>query len=324
MPHSDNAGAALRWRYNPFEIAFEEGGPAAFERVLPLLARGHTVGCVEEGSAGCRIAIHDATGLVAEYRGAVDPVARLLLLDADFALVTGAAPGRDGTGEARISTLDLSRLASRPAEELADLVIARLRERTAPPLRGLVLAGGESRRMGRDKAALVYHGRPQTEHLLELLGRFCAGVHVSSRPDQAASEGRRGLPQIHDRFSGFGPSGGILSALHHDPSAAWLVVACDLPLIDERVIGDLTAQRDPFCAATCYRGGDGMPEPMCAIYEPKFRLRLHHDFAEGSVCPRGALAASRIRMLDPRDPASLENVNEPGQYRRVLAAGGKR
>src|SRR4051812_48306686 len=112
------------------------------------------------------------------------------------------------------------------------------------PLLGLVLGGGQSRRMGRDKASLAYHGKPQIVHAWELLRQAGLEAYVSCRTDQAEAEGFQGLPQISDRFLGFGPMGGILSALLFRRDAAFLVLACDLPFLDKEALSHLIATRD--------------------------------------------------------------------------------
>ncbi|MFP4624449.1 MAG: hypothetical protein ACLFRX_09755, partial [Gemmatimonadota bacterium] len=83
------------------------------------------------------------------------------------------------------------------------------------------------------------------------------------------------------------------------PEAAWLVLACDRPEIDDRTVGRLLAGRDPFRFATsCRRPQDGLPEPLCAVYEPKSRLRLFQAAALGHGCPGTMLMHARIALLD--------------------------
>src|SRR5437868_4548261 len=145
----------------------------------------------------------------------------------------------------------------------------------AATLFGLVLAGGASTRMQRDKAALAYHGRPQLEWAYELLSDVCAATFVSVRPDQREEPTRAKFPQIVDRQPGTGPIAGISAALQEHPKAAWLVVACDLPFITPAVLQHLITQRDPARIATAYRSEhDGLPEPLCAIWEPQARDAL--------------------------------------------------
>ena len=186
------------------------------------------------------------------------------------------------------------------------------------PLYGLVLAGGKSSRMGQDKAALNYHGKPQIEHARDLLAGLCQEVFLSLRPDQAAPAG---WSTVSDRFSGFGPLGGILSAQHTHPKAAWLVLACDLPYLTPACLQALLAGRDPWRLATAFVSThDGLPEPLAAVWEPKSRFALHHFLALGYDCPRKVLINTRPKLLTQADPRWLDNVNHPGEYQAARAA----
>ncbi len=181
------------------------------------------------------------------------------------------------------------------------------------PVLGLVLTGGKSTRMGSDKAALNYHGQEESRRVFELLGEFCREVFISCRADQANLPGRQGLPQIHDTMTGKGPLSGILAAFEARPEATWLVVACDLPHLDREVLANLLAQRNPHRFATAYRGHQDLPEPLCALYEPKARARLYQFLAAGYDCPRKMLINSPVNVLEPLAGDRLTNVNSPGE-----------
>lgn len=99
---------------------------------------------------------------------------------------------------------------------------------------GVVLAGGESRRMGRNKALLEIEGRSLLERSLDVLNRVFREVIISSRD----SEIYAGLsfPVIEDRVKGRGPLGGLYSVL---PAAKYdyvFLAACDMPFLNEEVI----------------------------------------------------------------------------------------
>ncbi len=208
---------------------------------------------------------------------------------------------------------------------LADLA-AFLRERAlaalrSAPVHGLVLVGGRSSRMRVDKASLAYHGKPQTEHCLELLDAHCSRSFLSCRADQADQNGFKGLPQIHDTFMGMGPLGGILSALQTHRDAAWLVVACDLPFLDAATLAALMRGRDPFKIATAFAGPqDGLPEPLCAVYEPASYPRMLQFAGQGIHCPRKVILNSSSRILAAPDLRSLLNANDPDAYQAALQA----
>ena len=188
------------------------------------------------------------------------------------------------------------------------------------PLYGLLLAGGASTRMQRDKAALDYHGRPQLHWAYDLLRSHCAQVFVSVRPDQVADPIRAALPQIVDEHEGVGPIAGIAAAQSRHPEAAWLVMACDLPFVSDQTLGSLIAQRDPSRSATAFRSSsDGLPEPLCAIYEPSSRAAILASIAAGRNCPRKFLINSGVPLLDLPEPTALDNVNTPQELTRAAA-----
>ncbi|NNM67103.1 MAG: molybdopterin-guanine dinucleotide biosynthesis protein B [Spirochaetales bacterium] len=186
------------------------------------------------------------------------------------------------------------------------------------PLCGLVLTGGKSVRMGRDKAAINYRGQEQAVHAFQLLEAVCDEVFVSCRAEQSDLPGRRGLPQIHDKLLDAGPLSGILAALEFRPDAAWLVVACDLPRLNAQVLERLIQARNPFRFATAYSGFEGFPEPLCTIYEPKSFSRFYQFLAAGHSCPRKMLINSPLALLEPLDPGSLVNVNDETTYAEVI------
>lgn len=185
------------------------------------------------------------------------------------------------------------------------------------PLYGLVLAGGEAKRMGSEKALVEYDGQPQLTRAVNLLRGCCSRVAVSMRPDQNFAVAGHDAGPIRDRFLGFGPMGGVLSAMIAHPGAAWLVLACDMPLVDKQLLGQLLQERNPFRTATVFLGADDAPEPLCGIYEPKtFRLLFAH-MAQGRSSLRSALEAPSVKKIHAADTSLLQSVDTPEGYARV-------
>ena len=182
------------------------------------------------------------------------------------------------------------------------------------PLHGLVLAGGRSTRMGRDKAAIAVHGQSQLERALGLLAPLVTRAFVSVRDDQRGEPLRARHAQIVDVAGIQGPCAGIRAAQRAHPGAAWLVLACDLPLLDASTLQHLIARRDPSLLATAFRSRhDGLPEPLCAIYEPASAAALQEFLAGGRNCPRKFLIQSATLLLDQPNPEALDNVNTPDE-----------
>lgn len=188
-------------------------------------------------------------------------------------------------------------------------------------LYGLVLAGGRSSRMGQDKAALEYHGRAQLARAFGLLEKLVARAFVSVRPDQTGDPLRARFAQIVDVADGTeGPAAGIRAAQLAHPEAAWLVLACDLPWLDIATLQHLIARRDPARMATAFRSQhDGLPEPLCAIYEPAAAAALAQFLATGRNCPRKLLINSDTLLLDQPNIKALDNVNTPQELAAALA-----
>jgi len=183
------------------------------------------------------------------------------------------------------------------------------------PLYGLVLAGGRSTRMQRDKATLAYHGRTQLEWAMDLISPFVERAFVSVRPDQTQDPIRAKFPQIVDRQDNLGPIAGIMSAQAEHPDVAWLVLACDLPFLDAATLKHLVWARQEDRPATAYRSShDGLPEPLCAIYEPSSREAIAAYVATGKNCPRKFLIRSEAHLIEEPNPRALDNVNTPEEY----------
>ena len=173
--------------------------------------------------------------------------------------------------------------------------------------------------MSVDKSELAYHGKPQSRYCFELLSSICPKVYISNRREQESNPGHDELPQIPDHleYIGRGPLTGILSAMKEYPSVAWLVLACDLPLVTIGTLKGLMINRDIYKLATAYRSvHDHLPEPLCAIYEPHGSDILRDFFRRGLYCPRKILMNSDVKLID-LDDLALENINTLSEYHFV-------
>jgi molybdenum cofactor guanylyltransferase len=189
-----------------------------------------------------------------------------------------------------------------------------------PRIHGLVLAGGRSSRMQRDKASLEFRaGETQLDAAMKLLEGRVARAYVSVRGDQQNDPARARFPRIVDRGDVEGPIAGISAAFASYPDAAWLVLACDLPFLDAPTLDTLLTARDPTFDATAYRSShDGLPEPLCAIYEPRARSAIAAQIAAGRNCPRKFLINAHTLLLDQPNPRALDNVNTVAEYEKAM------
>ena len=217
---------------------------------------------------------------------------------------------------AHINNTDVPVYKASEVDKIAQFIEGWLRDRM-PKLYGLVLAGGKSTRMSKDKAMLDYHGKPQQEHAYELLSGVCEQVFVSSRDEEQSDEVLH--ESITDKFIGLGPYGGILSAFMEEPNVAWLVIAVDLPFLDQATIDSLVENRNPSKLATCFIDPKNeFPEPLISIWEPKAYPRMLDFLSKGYSCPRKVLINSDVEILTDRNEQALTNVNTPEELDEAL------
>ncbi len=174
-------------------------------------------------------------------------------------------------------------------------------------LTGLVLAGGASRRMGTDKAFLDFHQKPQYQYLFDLLKTCTDTVMVSCRPEQ-------GIPQsynpVYDAYDFGGPVNGILSAWQMMPDAAFLVVPCDMPGVDEIMIKTLISEWDLKAQITYFQlAGSSFPEPLPSIWTPE-ALRALEAFCKTSQPSLvNFISQKAIHTIHEKDRGKLVNIN---------------
>lgn len=188
-----------------------------------------------------------------------------------------------------------------------------------PLLYGLVLAGGKSLRMGQDKGIMQWHGKEQRYYIADMLLNVCDDVFISCREEQQ-QEIEPTYKTLPDTVDGSGPLIAILSAFKAYPHAAWLVVACDLPLLDLPTLKYLIDNRDIASIATTFSSPfDQLPEPLITIWEPASHEALLAHIGDGYTCPRKALIRNenRVRILPPPNPDALLNANTPEDAEKV-------
>ena len=176
------------------------------------------------------------------------------------------------------------------------------------PVKGLVLVGGKSTRMGSDKSELNYFGKPQKEVAKELLEEHNLETFYSVQKSDNDYE-------ISDKFLNIGPFGGICSAFQKDPNSAWFVLATDVPFVNNEIIQLVLKHRNPSKVATAIKGKNkDFVEPLITIYEPKAYPILLQYLAQGYSCPRKMLINSDVEILEIEDDF-IRNINTPEEFR---------
>ncbi|MGJ8725325.1 MAG: NTP transferase domain-containing protein [Roseibacillus sp.] len=185
---------------------------------------------------------------------------------------------------------------------------------TSFPLKALLLVGGKSRRMGTDKASLVFDGKTLLERTLATVTPQVPEFYLSVAHDDT----RNDFPTIPDLTPNPGPLGGIQAAFAHDPETAWLVIACDLPLFDSETLQHLLTNADPSQPATCFLNRlDGRAEPLCTIYQPAAATSLRDYLAADRRCARKFLESLSPQTFPLPNPLALDNANRPEQLHEL-------
>jgi len=174
-----------------------------------------------------------------------------------------------------------------------------------------------------DKALLTYDGVPQLRRVAGLLSDVAPPVFISVRAGQAAGAHLGGFRLLPDQEAGIGPLEGLLAAFREASDCAWLAVAVDMPFLTAETLTRLVEARDPSAFATAYRNPEtDRPEPVCAIYEPSIlpvliQAKTDRRYSLMLLCD------VTVRLVEPRRPEELRNVNDPSEYRKAISEEGK-
>jgi molybdopterin-guanine dinucleotide biosynthesis protein A len=180
---------------------------------------------------------------------------------------------------------------------------------------GFVLAGGESRRMGRDKGLLPYLGEPLAGFLARTVSQVTDSVHIIADPSRY---GHLGYPVVPDAVAPCGPAGGIYTALLQNRAEWNLVVACDMPQIDPNVLWALV-QHAAMGGGDCIvpLGPDGQPEPLCAIYHSRCLPALKQAISDKRLRMKDLVAEMHPILVAGTAAACFANVNTPADLRQL-------
>ncbi len=172
---------------------------------------------------------------------------------------------------------------------------------------GVLLAGGGSRRMGRDKALLDWHGRPLLDHVRARLDAAGCATVVTSRAAPGC---------VADRFPERGPLAGIHAVLRSCPAAGYLVLPVDMPLMSVALLRRLidTGRDQGHCYyrrsfLPCYLSGD-----------PAVQALVEQRLRDDELSLAGFLGALDARALDGGDDIAFLNTNTPEAWATALQA----
>ncbi len=142
---------------------------------------------------------------------------------------------------------------------------------------GIILAGGQSNRMGQDKGLVKYKGKRLVEYAIDLLTPFCERIVISSNNHEYK---RFGLPVVEDVVKGIGPAGGLLTTLPVTDFDFNIIVSCDMPFLNNEAVNFLIENiKDKTCYIPVHSRGT---EPLFGIYNSNFVPALKNAIKSGN------------------------------------------
>jgi len=189
----------------------------------------------------------------------------------------------------------------------------------------IVLAGGKSTRLGRDKAAELLLGVPLLQRVLDGLSGLAAERVVVRRAGQELPRlTTPGVVTLEDAFPDSGPLGGVCTGLASIEAGTAIVVACDMPLLQPALLAALLRLAGGVDAVVPL--SDGLPQTLCAVYARSCLPAMRDQIESGDYTLSHVLAKLRTRYLQPEEwrrfdaeGASFHNVNREEDLERVRA-----
>jgi len=186
-------------------------------------------------------------------------------------------------------------------------------------IKGLLLAGGASSRMGQPKALLPYQGEVQLFRAARLLQPFCTSLYLSCQATQTAVYRQAGweaaILEDQPRYGAIGPMNGVLTAFDAHPGP-WLVLGCDYPLLQEQDLQLLLTSRKENQLAVAFDTATGL-EPLLTLYEASSEHPLRSFWEKGQQSLRYFLSSHPIQRVPPPQPGRLQSIDTPEHYHSV-------
>ena len=188
---------------------------------------------------------------------------------------------------------------------------------------GIILAGGENRRMGTDKAFLELKGRPLIEHSIGVFsGLFQNTIIVTNSPERYRGYD---VDVVRDALEARGPLTGIYSGLMHSRDELNFVAACDMPFLNQALIEFMVGAAGGFDAVVPKVGA--YTEPLHAVYARRILPAIGSQLQRGEQRLQELLTRIAVRYITEAeivrfDPLkqSFQNINTPEEYKEAACS----
>ena len=175
----------------------------------------------------------------------------------------------------------------------------------------IIMAGGDSRRMGQDKSMLLLGGQPVIKRIYDQIRPYFDQIKISTNAPEKHSF--LGAEVVSDKVRGQGPLMGIFSALGASANEVNLVVACDIPRVDIALVKRMIRER---CGADIVvpRYGQGRIEPLFGVYCKSALPAINETLEAGKRKIADAFGLCRVKYIDLDDAEELTNLNTMADY----------
>lgn len=188
---------------------------------------------------------------------------------------------------------------------------------TVPGVSGIILAGGESRRMGSPKALVLYRGKPLIGWIYDALAPLCTEILIIANTGDFSSFSASVYP---DNYPGNGPAAGIESGLDHCRTDLALVSSCDTPGLTEGFFRHLLNNHDGYDISIAFH--DGISEPLIGVYSRSVRTVFRDAILAGDPHPPRIIRQCKWHEvpitpgLNFYQPELFLNLNSPTDLKR--------
>ncbi len=188
-------------------------------------------------------------------------------------------------------------------------------------LTGLVLVGGESSRMGSNKALVTINDKTLLQHSIELLSDFVSEILISCKEVQVLNYIDTPTELVTDdkSFGAVGPAAGIMSAMQKKPHCSFVVMACDHALTNKNLLATLVTQRNVSAEATAFKDPTNpRGEPLFAIYEARAYEKLYQKSIVSQIPLYQTLRELNTHWVNLPHSKKIINLNTQGDIRAHL------
>ncbi len=179
---------------------------------------------------------------------------------------------------------------------------------------GIILAGGQSSRMGKDKKTLIINKKTFLEHTYDILKKFCNDILICGLENDLLQNDSMFTKDIHP---GKGPLGGIYTGLKHIKNSHAIILPVDMPLVNGKVIQHLIDNYNSDKDIAVFEVA-GKIHPLVGIYKKSLIPLIEHHILNNKLKMLSFIKTAKYQRIPYNRPETFINVNNPSDYNRLI------